>query len=111
MQDDLLDVERQTAETGKPRGLDLRDGNPSMPIVLALAADAELQRIFASISPTPADVEAGLAAILRSGVCERVLTHAHDELQTAQACLDQLAPSDARAALEALTRGLSTRVA
>jgi octaprenyl-diphosphate synthase len=40
MQDDLLDVEGTTARTGKPRGLDLRDGNPSLPIVLALAEDA-----------------------------------------------------------------------
>ena len=47
MQDDLLDVEGTSARTGKPRGLDLRDGNPSLPIVLALEADAEVRRIFA----------------------------------------------------------------
>jgi octaprenyl-diphosphate synthase len=36
--DDLLDVEGQTAMTGKPRGIDLRDGNPSLPIVLGARA-------------------------------------------------------------------------
>ena len=38
MSDDLLDVAGQPAVTGKPRGIDLRDGNPSLPIVLALRA-------------------------------------------------------------------------
>ena len=42
MRDDLLDVEGHPAETGKPRGIDLRDGNPSLPIVLALERDAEV---------------------------------------------------------------------
>src|SRR5262249_56108880 len=42
MLDDLLDVEGQPAVTGKPRGIDLRDGNPSLPIVLALAHATEL---------------------------------------------------------------------
>src|SRR4029077_8394883 len=42
--DDLLDVEGQSAVTGKPSGIDLRDGNPSLPIVLALAEDRELAR-------------------------------------------------------------------
>src|SRR5439155_347884 len=39
--DDLLDVEGQPAVTGKPRGIDLRDGNPSLPIVLAVPRDIE----------------------------------------------------------------------
>ena len=109
MQDDLLDVERQTAETGKPRGLDLRDGNPSMPIVLALDLDPEVRRIFGLAEPTPAEVETGLARIRRSGVCDRVLAHAKVELDAAQACLGHLGESDARAALEALARGLADR--
>jgi geranylgeranyl pyrophosphate synthase len=109
MQDDLLDVERQTAETGKPRGLDLRDGNPSMPIVLALDVDAEVRRIFGLVVPTAAEVETGLARIRRSGVCERVLVHARAELDAAQACLGHLPHSDARTALEGLARGLADR--
>src|SRR5262249_11440805 len=61
--DDLLDVEGQPAVTGKPRGIDLRDGNPSLPIVLALAGDGELARLFASERLLATDVEAGLARI------------------------------------------------
>src|SRR5207302_1906815 len=64
--DDLLDVEGQPAVTGKPRGLDLRDGNPSLPIVLALAGDAELRELFARPEPGPAEIEAGIARIRRS---------------------------------------------
>src|SRR5262245_36818400 len=44
MHDDLLDVEGDTAVTGQPRGIDLRDGNPTLPIVLALQRDPALQR-------------------------------------------------------------------
>ena len=61
-----IDVEGTPARTGKPRGLDLRDGNPSLPIVLALELDAEVRRIFGLEQPTATDVETGLARIRRS---------------------------------------------
>jgi octaprenyl-diphosphate synthase len=109
MQDDLLDVESTTARTGKPRGLDLRDGNPSLPIVLALAEDAEVRRLFGLETPTLADVETGLARIRRTGVCRTVAERAHAELDTALATIRSLPPSDARAALEALAQGLGER--
>ena len=111
MQDDLLDVESTTAQTGKPRGLDLRDGNPSLPIVLALQEDAEVRRIFGLAAPTPADIETGLARIRRAGVCSIVSTRARDELDAALATIGTLPPSDARTALDVLARSLGDRVA
>jgi len=109
MQDDLLDVEGSTARTGKPRGLDLRDGNPSLPIVLALAHDAEVRRIFGLPQPTPADIEAGLARIRRSGVCRSVADRARDALGDALGAVTALPPSDYRTALEGLAHGLGDR--
>jgi octaprenyl-diphosphate synthase len=111
MQDDLLDVEGTPARTGKPRGLDLRDGNPSLPIVLASEADPEVRRIFALEQPTAADVETGLARIRRTGVCRTVAARAQAELAAAIATIATLAPSDARSALDALARGLAERSA
>jgi geranylgeranyl pyrophosphate synthase len=109
MQDDLLDVEGSSARTGKPRGLDLRDGNPSLPIVLALAEDAEVRRIFGLAEPTSADVETGLARIRRTGVCRTVADRARTELGTALATIASLPPSDSRTALEVLAQGLGER--
>jgi octaprenyl-diphosphate synthase len=111
MQDDLLDVEGTPARTGKPRGLDLRDGNPSLPIVLALEADGEVRRIFGLEQPTTADVETGLARIRRSGVCDTVAARARAELATAVATIATLPASDARTALDALAQGLVERSA
>ena len=111
MQDDLLDVEGSPARTGKPRGLDLRDGNPSLPIVLALDADPEVRRIFGLESPTAADVETGLARIRRTGVCGTVAARARAELTAAVAAIATLPPSDARAALDLLAQGLGERSA
>src|SRR5439155_702767 len=86
MSDDLLDVEGQPALTGKPRGVDLRDGNPSLPIVLALARDGELARLFASERLVAADIEAGLARIRLTGVltavAERARAHTAAEIET-----------------------------
>jgi octaprenyl-diphosphate synthase len=111
MQDDLLDVEGTTARTGKPRGLDLRDGNPSLPIVLALERDPDLRRIFASPAPSDGDVEAGLVRIRRTGVCATVAARASTELDTALAAIAALPASPARTALEALAHGLGDRMA
>jgi octaprenyl-diphosphate synthase len=102
MRDDLLDVAGDPDATGKPRGIDLRDGNPSLPIVLALERDPEVRRLFVNPAPTPEDVELGLARIRRSGVLEVVARRADAQLEGALALLDALPDSQARQALRAL---------
>ena len=109
MRDDLLDVEGHPAETGKPRGIDLRDGNPSLPIVLALERDPEMRRLFAAPALTDADVERGLARIGRSGVLPAVAARAAAELERALALVDSLPPSPARSALRDVALGLADR--
>jgi geranylgeranyl pyrophosphate synthase len=39
MVDDILDITGHAELLGKPTGMDLRDGNPSLPIILALNAN------------------------------------------------------------------------
>jgi octaprenyl-diphosphate synthase len=109
MQDDLLDVEGSVARTGKPCGLDLRDGNPSLPIVLALARDPDVRRIFVTAQPTPGDIEIGLARIRRGGACTTVATRVRAELAQALELIETLGPSPYRAALESLAQGLGER--
>ncbi len=107
--DDLLDVVGQPSVTGKPHGIDLRDGNPSLPIVLALQSDPELRQLFASRRPAPADIEAGLARIRRTGVLDTVAAEAQRHVRAALDALARLPESPCRTALDALTRGLIDR--
>jgi octaprenyl-diphosphate synthase len=91
--DDLLDVEGDEERVGKPIGIDVRDGNPSLPMVLAIGRDAELARIFQKPTPTAADIETALTRIKRSGVLAEVRRLATDYGRRARQSLDALAPS------------------
>ncbi|HJQ84136.1 MAG TPA: polyprenyl synthetase family protein, partial [Candidatus Binatia bacterium] len=107
--DDLLDVEGQPAVTGKPRGIDLRDGNPSLPIVLALAGDRELARLFAAPGLTAAEVDGGLLRLRRSGVLGEVAAAAKRHVATAREEIARLPDTPYRAALDGLARALAER--
>jgi octaprenyl-diphosphate synthase len=109
MQDDLLDVDGALASTGKPPGLDLRDGNPSLPIVLGLQADPELRALFAVPVPSAADVEEALARMRAAGVVEAVRQHVERQLDAGLDALTHLPASEAARALVDLTRALATR--
>ena len=71
MIDDLLDVTASEATLGKPVGLDVREGNPSLPIVLAIADDDELRRLFGQPELSEGEVSAVLGRLRRSAVIER----------------------------------------
>jgi len=94
--DDLLDVDGDAAQTGKPTGLDLREGNPSLPIVLALGRSPEVARVFALDEPSDADVESALAAMRASGVLDEVRAMAREYGDRARAALAHLPPSSDR---------------
>jgi geranylgeranyl pyrophosphate synthase len=106
MRDDLLDITGDGGCTGKPRGVDLRDGTPSLPIVLALGRHPEVRRIFALPQPSAAEVETGLARIRRAGVLRRVAERACVELEAARAMLAVLPASPYRTTLDAFVVGL-----
>ncbi|HWP65598.1 MAG TPA: polyprenyl synthetase family protein [Candidatus Limnocylindria bacterium] len=109
MQDDLLDVDGSLAATGKPLGLDLRDGNPSLPIVLGIAADPELRALFALPAPNPAQIDDAIRRLRAAGVLETVREKVARELADGMAALAALPPSDASRALVALAQALATR--
>ena len=70
MIDDLLDVSGAEALLGKPVGIDIREGNPSLPIVLALPRDEEVHRIFRHSNPSESEVSWMLNRLRRSPVME-----------------------------------------
>ena len=107
--DDLLDVEGTEARVGKPVGLDLRDGNPSLPIVLAIRRDSEVARIFQKPDPTTADIETALTRIRRCGVLDEVRALAAEYGARARRGLDVLAPSPDKDHLQMLVDQLLER--
>ncbi|MGE5216267.1 MAG: polyprenyl synthetase family protein [Chloroflexota bacterium] len=64
MVDDVLDVVGHADLLGKPIGMDLRDGNPALPIILAVInGDATVRETFECGAPSEAQVQTALAAI------------------------------------------------
>ncbi len=107
--DDLLDVSADQDQLGKPIGIDVREGNPSLPIVLAAAKDPEVARLFDKEHRTESEVSAVLSRLRQSNVLEdgRVLAHEHSRL--AHEALATLPESPYRDSLHALIEELITR--
>jgi geranylgeranyl pyrophosphate synthase len=79
MIDDILDVVGHADLLGKPIGMDLRDGNPSLPILLALKDNNVVVReVFDCTNPSERQVDAALDAI-KSG-------HAIQEAKSISKC-------------------------
>lgn len=96
--DDILDVEGDV-RTGKPVGIDLRDGNPSLPLVLAVAQDAEVRRVFMSSDATEAELDAALQRVRKLDVLSVVRRLAEDYTARARHLLEDLPFSSHRQAL------------
>ncbi len=109
--DDVLDMTADESDLGKPVGLDIREGNPSLPIVLAIAEDRELADLFAAESLSDGEVGAVLARIRRSGVIEDCQRLAIEHARAAQQALAPLPDTAYRDSLCALIEQLITRVA
>ena len=108
--DDLLDVVGDPAQTGKPVGIDLRDGNPSLPIVLTLPRSDGVARTWQDETPSDGDVVAALAEIRVGGALEHVRYEALGYTRRAAEALASLPDTPYRDFLEALIGELTDRV-
>jgi geranylgeranyl pyrophosphate synthase len=107
--DDLLDVEGDEDLTGKPVGIDLRDGNPSLPLVLALAEDAEVRRVFLAPEPDDAAICGALERVRALGVLTTVRRLAEDYTRRARDLLATLPYSAFRQALDGIVTEIEER--
>ena len=108
--DDVLDVVGTRDLLGKSTGMDLRDGNPSLPIVLSLLdGHRAVSRVFQTSSPTESDIRQALDAMENGTVIERARNFARK--YTIKACqeIDRLPGSADRDGLKALGRLLTDR--
>jgi geranylgeranyl pyrophosphate synthase len=99
--DDVLDCTGETIETGKVPGTDLRDGTPTLPLLLAAQADPVVREALAG-----GPKEGALVRVAATGALDRSREVALDYASQARACLDGAARRDE---LEALTRAVVER--
>ena len=93
--DDILDCSGETVETGKIAGVDLREGTPTLPLLLAAQADGTVRRALAG-----GPLDGALVRVAATGALERSREIALDYARKARACLNGQLHRDE---LEALT--------
>jgi geranylgeranyl pyrophosphate synthase len=81
--DDILDCSGETIETGKIAGTDLREGTPTLPLILAARKDASVR---AALAGGPLD--GALIRVAETGALEGAREVAFDYARRARACLD-----------------------
>ena len=81
--DDVLDCSGETVETGKVPGTDLRDGTPTLPLLLAAHEDAVVRHALAG-----GPLEGALVRVAATGALERSRATALDYARRARQSLD-----------------------
>jgi geranylgeranyl pyrophosphate synthase len=81
--DDILDCAGEFDTTGKAPGLDLRDGTPTVPLILAAREDAEVRRALAG-----EDVPDALDRVAATGALAASRRLAREYVERARAALD-----------------------
>jgi geranylgeranyl pyrophosphate synthase len=101
--DDCLDCAGQTVETGKIAGTDLREGIPTLPLLLAAREDEVVRRALVGGS-----LEGALLRVAASGAIEQAREVARQYAERARACLEGV---DARDELDAIADAIVERTA
>jgi geranylgeranyl pyrophosphate synthase len=99
--DDILDCTGETLETGKVPGTDLRDGTPTLPLLLAAREDEVVRRALAG-----GPLEGALARVAATDALERSRAVA---LEYARKARESLAEVDGREELVALVDAVIDR--
>jgi len=99
--DDILDCTGETIETGKIAGTDLREGTPTLPLILAAREDASVRSALAG-----GPLDGALVRVAETGALETAREVAVDYARRARACLDGHLRRDE---LEALTDAVVDR--
>ncbi len=103
MIDDILDILGPEEKIGKPVGSDLREGIPSLPVVLAVAHDPELRQMFLDgTEMSGAAFERALKILRDPKLIARARAMAAAEVRNAREIVRELRPSIYRDSLAML---------
>jgi len=115
LSDDILDVVSDSAESGKTPGTDLREGVPTLPVLMALAstdpADARLHELLRSDLTDDARHAEALALLRAHPAVGQARAYVQERATAAKARLEVLPPGPVRAALEAFADIVADRSA
>jgi geranylgeranyl pyrophosphate synthase len=105
MVDDILDVVGNADLLGKPTGMDLRDGNPALPIILAMnGGDTRVREAFDCSKPTEDQIIDALAAIKSGSAIQEAKLLSKRYAQEALKSVKKLPPSLYRNGLKTLVQ-------
>ncbi len=113
LSDDILDIASESDESGKTPGTDLREGVPTLPVIMARAstdpADARLLELLAA-DLTDEDLHAEALGLLRNHpAMDQARAYVLAQSESAKARLSVLEPGSVRTALEAFADIVATR--
>ncbi len=100
--DDLLDYSGHSEELGKNIGDDLREGKPTLPLIIAMQRGSPAQRLLIENAIRQGDASAlndVMAVVHHCGAMETVREAAQKEIRVAETALERLEPSPAQQAL------------
>ncbi len=108
--DDVLDVIGHEELLGKPTGIDLRDGNPSLPIILAKnAKQRTVTEAFECSHPTDQKIRQAIDAIGRGTVIDEAKALSRSYAEKALGPIKKLPPSLYRNGLKSLIQLITER--
>ena len=113
LSDDILDIASETEESGKTPGTDLREGVPTLPVLMARAstdpADARLLELLdADLTEDALHAEA-LDLLRKHPAMEQARGYVLAESERAKALLTALEPGPVRTALESFADIVANR--
>jgi geranylgeranyl pyrophosphate synthase len=105
MVDDILDVVGHSELLGKPTGMDLRDGNPALPIILALKeSQPAVCEAFERSHPTDHQIATALDAMKAGAAIEEARLMSRGYAERALKSITKLPPSLYRNGLKTLVQ-------
>ena len=105
MVDDVLDVVGHKEILGKPTGMDLRDGNPSLPIVLSLhVGQKAVVDTFECPHPSEGKIRGAIEAIGHGTVIRQAKVYSKKYALKASKLIEKIPPSLYRSRLRALVQ-------
>jgi octaprenyl-diphosphate synthase len=105
MVDDILDVVGHPDLLGKPTGMDLRDGNPALPIILAVKqGDPAVRKAFDCRKPAENQIAAALNAIKNGPAIQEAKALSKRYAEEALLSVKKLPPSKYRNGLKSLVQ-------